>query len=300
MKMNTLVAYHGNQSEKDAILAQLAEHRAHDQIVKGQYWEDGKGCAVGCTIHGSGHKKYEPIFGIPQALAHIEDAIFEGLPNDRAMDWPIRFMAAIKPGSDLSLVQWKFLHWLLTDENVNPGINHPTVKDAIKLTADLMKILSDGGVVSESAAESAAWSAEGSAAWISAESARSAGWSAAESTRSAAEREVWSAAWSARSAAWSAAESAVWSAAWSAAESAVWSARSTARSAAGSAAGSARSAAESAGSATWSAAVSAAWSAAEGATWSAVWSARSAVWSAAESAAFVLMSDKLIDFLEAA
>jgi hypothetical protein len=265
MKMNTLVAYHGNQSEKDAILAQLAEHRAHDQIVKGQYWEDGKGCAVGCTIHGSGHKKYEPIFGIPQALAHIEDAIFEGLPNEIAMDWPIRFMAAIKPGSDLSLVQWKFLHWLLTDENVNPGINHPTVKDAIKLTADLMKILSDGGVVSESA--------EGSAA---------------ESTRSAAEREVWSAAWSARSAAWSAAESAVWSAAWSAAESAVWSARSTARSAAGSAAGSARSAAESAGSATWSAAVSAAWSAA------------SAAWSAAVSAAFVLMSDKLIDFLEAA
>jgi hypothetical protein len=236
MKMNTLVAYHGNQSEKDAILAQLAEHRAHDQIVKGQYWEDGKGCAVGCTIHGSGHKKYEPIFGIPQALAHIEDAIFEGLPNDRAMDWPIRFMAAIKPGSDLSLVQWKFLHWLLTDENVNPGINHPTVKDAIKLTADLMKILSDGGVVSESAAESAAWSAEGSAAWISAESARSAVWSAAES----------------------------------AARSAAMSARS------------------------------AAWSAAEGATWSAVWSARSAVWSAAESAAFVLMSDKLIDFLEAA
>jgi hypothetical protein len=236
MKMNTLVAYHGNQSEKDAILAQLAKHRAHDQIVKGQYWEDGKGCAVGCTIHGSGHKKYEPIFGIPQALAHIEDAIFEGLPNDRAMDWPIRFMAAIKPGSDLSLVQWKFLHWLLTDENVNPGINHPTVKDAIKLTADLMKILSDGGVVSESAAESAAWSAEGSAAWISAESARSAVWSAAES----------------------------------AARSAAMSARS------------------------------AAWSAAEGATWSAVWSARSAVWSAAESAAFVLMSDKLIDFLEAA
>jgi hypothetical protein len=246
MKMNTLVAYHGNQSEKDAILAQLAEHRAHDQIVKGQYWEDGKGCAVGCTIHGSGHKKYEPIFGIPQALAHIEDAIFEGLPNDRAMDWPIRFMAAIKPGSDLSLVQWKFLHWLLTDENVNPGINHPTVKDAIKLTADLMKILSDGGVVSESA--------EGSAA----ESARSAAWSAAESA-------AWSAAGSARGAAWSA----VWCA-WSAARSAARSAAGSARGAAGSA----RSAAESA--------------------------ARSAVWSAAESAAFVLMSDKLIDFLEAA
>src|SRR6201986_1912331 len=120
----TLIAYHGNPKEKSAILAQLRRHAEADEIVKGQYWEDGKGCAVGCTIHGSDHALYEPKFGIPQMLARLEDTIFEGLPNSDAQQWPIAFMKAIKPGADLSLVGWKFLHWLLTDETVNPDINH--------------------------------------------------------------------------------------------------------------------------------------------------------------------------------
>jgi hypothetical protein len=185
--MTTMLAYHGNEAEKVSILAQLRAHHDADEIIKGHYWEGGKGCAVGCTIHSGNHAEYETRFGIPQALARLEDTIFENLPNGTAKEWPLRFMGAIKPGADLSRVSWQFLHWLLTDEAVNPGINHPLVRDAIKQCADVLIPLTKGQKTDESA-ESAARSAERSAA--------SAAWSAARSAESAASAAA-SAAWSA-------------------------------------------------------------------------------------------------------
>ena len=35
-----MIAYHNDQTIKDAILAQLAAHRKDDEIIKGMYWED--------------------------------------------------------------------------------------------------------------------------------------------------------------------------------------------------------------------------------------------------------------------
>jgi hypothetical protein len=195
-------AYHNDPSIKAAILAQLAHHRAADEIVKGRYWENGKGCAIGCTLHSSDHAEYEIRFGIPQMLAQLEDCIFEGLPNDEAKQWPERFMSAIKPGVDLSIVGWKFLHWILTDKTINPGIDHPLVKDAIERCASIMLSLSRVDKIDKaSAAASAARSA-----WSAARSAESAARSAARSAESAA--------WSAESAAWSAERSAERSAAY--------------------------------------------------------------------------------------
>ena len=184
---------------KPAILAQLHTHAVEDAIIKGKYWKDGKGCAVGCTIHSNNHAEYEPRFGIPQMLAQLEDCIFEGLPNDKAKEWPIRFMSSICPGSDLSCVGWKFLYWLLTDEKINPGINHPMVRDAVRQCADVLLSLTKGESAAESAAN-AAWSAARSAAGA-AESAAG----AAESAAAGAANAAWSAAGAAKSAAWSAA-----------------------------------------------------------------------------------------------
>jgi hypothetical protein len=167
--MTKLVAYHNSQAEKDAILAQLAHHREADELIKGQYWQDGKGCAVGCTVHSSNHMAYEEQFGIPVMLAMLEDCIFEGLPNGDAKAWPERFMSAITPGVDLSRVGWQFVHWLLTDETVNPGINHPLVKETVKQCTNVLTPLTKGMTVDLSAAESAesaAWSAAVSAAFI--------------------------------------------------------------------------------------------------------------------------------------
>jgi hypothetical protein len=286
-----MLAYHSNPTIKADILAQLERHRRADALVQGYgYWEDGKGCAVGCTLHSGNHMEYESRFGIPVMIARLEDCIFEGLPAEQARQWPERLMSAIEPGSDLSRVGWKFLHWLFTDEGVNPGITHPVVSGAIKQCADVLVPLTKGERVDESAAWSASWSAAASAAWSAAASAAErAAWSAAAS---AAERAAWSAAWSAASAA----ERAAWSAAASAAERAAWSAAWSAASAAESAARGAESAAASAASAAESAAWSAA-SAAERAARGAESAAESAARSAARSAAYIQMSDKLIELI---
>jgi len=207
-------AYHSDPGIKAAVLAQIRAHREADQLVKRTYWENGEGCAIGCAIHSKNHSEYETRFGIPVAVAYFEDTFFENLPNELAMELPERFMGAITPGSDLSLVQWKLLHWLLTDENVNPGIRHPLVSEAVVEVAKLMAVLAEGGTVSKSAARSSAGSARsaGSAAWSAMSAACSAGsaaWSAesamnarsAESVRNAAGSAAGSAG-SARNAAW--------------------------------------------------------------------------------------------------
>ena len=212
----TMRAWHNDPALKQATVAEMAAHREADNLVKGVYWEGGKGCAVGCLIHSGNHAEYEPRFGIPQALARLEDAIFESLPNADAMLWPERFLKAAQPGADLSLVQWQFLEFVVEDALSQKGAE--SVREACQPALAVVRAKARGEAVS---ARSAAWSA------ASAESAASAA-SAARSATSAA----WSAA-SAASAAWSAA-SAARSAAWSAAsaESAASAARSAARSAA--------------------------------------------------------------------
>ena len=216
-----MLAFTNTTVTKAELLAQLQLHHDADEIVKGHYWEEGKGCAVGCAIHSGNHAEYEPRFGIPEALAQLEDAIFEGLPNGEAKKFPLQFVEAIRPGADLSKVQYHFCAWILADpeHGVIRFAGNPEwgVAAAVQTVADLCARMATDDVPAEaewSAAESAAESARRAA-----ESARRAAESGAESARSAAE----SASWSARSAARSAAESASWSAR-SAAESASYQA----------------------------------------------------------------------------
>ena len=116
---NIMLSYHSDPSIKSRYLARVAGHADADEIVKGRYWENGKGCAVGCTIHGEAHESFERELGIPQMLAWLEDVIFEGLPNRLAKTWPERFLSSITPGRDLSPVGWQFLHWLLTESGLS-------------------------------------------------------------------------------------------------------------------------------------------------------------------------------------
>ena len=174
----TLLSYHNDPAVKAAILAQLAAHREADALVQGYgYWRDGKGCAVGCTVYSEDHVEYETLFGIPQMVARLEDCIFEGLPVEDARKWPERLMKAVPIGADLSRVGWKFLHWILTDETVNPGIGDAIVSKAVSDVAGLVFDLSEGRPAAESAARSAASaarSAERSAASAARNAARSA------------------------------------------------------------------------------------------------------------------------------
>lgn len=113
--MNKLKAFHGEVAIKEKYIGRVQAHAAADEIIKGSYWENGKGCAVGCTIEGSDHSRYESELGIPKELAYLEDVIFEELPNKEAMKFPLRFLNAVKVGSNLSLVVAKFVVWQFED-----------------------------------------------------------------------------------------------------------------------------------------------------------------------------------------
>ena len=108
-------AFHGDPNIKQKYMDRVMAHKAADEIIKGKYWENGKGCAVGCTIHSGNHSDYELELGIPRILARLEDRIFDNLPNELAVSWPVRFLESIQVGSDLSLVWNRFAHWLLVD-----------------------------------------------------------------------------------------------------------------------------------------------------------------------------------------
>jgi hypothetical protein len=111
-----LIAFHGDDKIKDKYMKRLEAHKAADEIIKGTYWQNGKGCAVGCTVHSDNHAAYETELGIPRILARLEDGIFENLQNGRAKDWPIQFLSAIPIGADLSNVWPQFAIWMLIDE----------------------------------------------------------------------------------------------------------------------------------------------------------------------------------------
>jgi len=145
MTNTKLVAYHNNPKIKEKYLARVRAHVKADQLVHGQYWEDGKGCAVGCTIHSGYHQAYEIELGIPRILAHLEDRIFESLPNGQAQQWPEQFLQAIPVGADLSSVWPRFAIWMLTDADFGAiqFANKQEEKVAIQNVADAYRQLLD-------------------------------------------------------------------------------------------------------------------------------------------------------------
>ena len=116
MKEKKLIAFHGDSKIKEKYIKRVKAHAKADAIVKGIYWEDGKGCAVGCTIEGSNHSKYEKELGIPEILAHLEDGLFEEMANEDAKKFPLKFLQAIPVGTDLSMVFTKFVIWEWEDK----------------------------------------------------------------------------------------------------------------------------------------------------------------------------------------
>ena len=67
--MPTLLSFHSDPSVKKKYLSRVEAHAKADEIIHGTYWENGKGCAVGCTIHSGRHQDYETELGIPRRLA---------------------------------------------------------------------------------------------------------------------------------------------------------------------------------------------------------------------------------------
>jgi hypothetical protein len=263
-----MLAFHNDPKVKRKYLDRVRRHARADQIIKGRYWEEGRGCAVGCTIHSYDHSAYERELGIPQSIARLEDTIFENLPLEDAKLWPEKFLKVIHPGADLKLVTARFMLWLFADEKHGvirfvPAKTFPKQRAALEIVVHLYRRKLAGDDPSErewSDAARAAWAAEAAAAAAAAWAAAAAAWAAAEA---------------AAKAAWAAAAEAAAKAAWAAA-----AAEAAARAAAEAAEAAARAAAEAA-----EAAAKAAWAAAARAV------ARAAFWRAAAEQLLVFLSE---------
>ena len=125
-----MLAYHNSETLKEKTLAEVLAHQKADEIVQGRYWEDGKGCAVGCLTHdpSGGHAKYPKLWGIPEPLAYLEDTLFESLSVEDSKGWPARFLSAIPVGADLARCWDKWQAWCLRDLMAIAGENAHVVE----------------------------------------------------------------------------------------------------------------------------------------------------------------------------
>ena len=167
-----LISFHGDPKIKAKYVDRVRAHQASDELIQGYgYWKDGKGCAVGCTLHRSTlhrggnpgdhpHTGYETELGIPIAIAHLEDHIFEALPMLEARGFPLQFLQSIPVGADLSGVIPRFLHWLMVgpEDGIINFTAHQGVKDVIQLAGDLWKRVVDGDMVTQEEWKAAVWS----------------------------------------------------------------------------------------------------------------------------------------------
>jgi len=110
-----MLTFFNDPQLKAALLARLEGHRLADEIVQHDYWQNSKGCLIGCAIHGNNALKFEHEFGLSVYVARLGEYFFETFPLDKAKTLPVEIIEAIPVGVDSSLVWPHFWHWQVTD-----------------------------------------------------------------------------------------------------------------------------------------------------------------------------------------
>jgi hypothetical protein len=147
-----MLTFHNDQKIKDKYIARLKAHYEADEIIQGKYWENGKGDAIGCTVHSSDWHKYEKELGINNIYAQLENRIFMYMEGQDGKKFPVQFLESIPVGiaDDVMYknVFCKFMYWLLThkDYGLIKCAYGEERKEFIYLSK-LLKIVIDGGDV---------------------------------------------------------------------------------------------------------------------------------------------------------
>jgi len=115
MKEKKLISFYGDPELKKKYVERAIAHRKADEIVQGQYWEDGKGCCIGCLAHVNtgAHAYLEGKTGVRRNIYRLADRIFEELTKKECKRFPEQLIKALPVRSDLSLVLPKFFIKLL-------------------------------------------------------------------------------------------------------------------------------------------------------------------------------------------
>ena len=172
-----MIAYHGKQEVKDIYVNRMQAHMDADELIRGTGFENGKGCAVGCTLNNYSHTQFESELGVPEEIARLLDSLHEGTSSEVWPTLSLRFLDAIKPGADLTKLPNHINLFILNRNKVRmadlkdlDGEVRRVVIAAIDKCIEL-HTSELAGVIVESAARSAAWSAAESAARSAARSA---------------------------------------------------------------------------------------------------------------------------------
>jgi len=175
-----MLSFHNDIKVKEKYVNRVKAHAKADNLIQGVGWENGKGCAIGCTLESFDHSAYPTELGLPEWSAKLEDRLFEGMENKYAMKFPLDFLEAIPVGVDLEPVKWKFCSYLCS-ENLSIVENCDIDKDLKSQVSDSIKTIKS---LHDNAAKTGVW--YGSAAYSCSAAARSAARSAA-AVRSAAD-----------------------------------------------------------------------------------------------------------------
>jgi len=97
-----LQAFLNSDKVKTKYIQRLEDHYKQDEIIKGTYWQYGRGCAIGCTVHSDSPSRYENELGIPEWLALLEETLFEGMSNDKAKEFPLKFLDSITGNTSIT------------------------------------------------------------------------------------------------------------------------------------------------------------------------------------------------------
>jgi hypothetical protein len=175
-----MLSYLNDPAIKAKYLRRARAHYKADEIVQGRYWQNGKGCNIGCVTHcnDGAHAAWAKEIG-PEWLARLGDTLFEGLPLDRAKEFVVEFHRAIPVGVDLEPVRWKFALVLLRENRERvlslKEINDELRKQVVAAIDGVIRVNESAIVTgkwdesSRSAARSAArsaWSAAGTLAGV--------------------------------------------------------------------------------------------------------------------------------------
>lgn len=104
-----MLSYHNDPAVKAKYAARFQQHREADAVIQGQGYDEGRGCFVGCTLQDYDHSRFPTELGWPQWLAHLADAIFEGLPKTEAPQFGTDLLDAVPVGVDLDEARPLFL-----------------------------------------------------------------------------------------------------------------------------------------------------------------------------------------------
>lgn len=166
-----MLSYHNNPAIKEKFQLRFAAHRVADEVIQGQGFENGRGCFVGCTLDDYNHDRFPMELGWPIWLAHLSDAIFEGIPESVAPQFGTDLLASVPVGVDLEPVKYiiaidrhkrQLAH---LDGNSEPYAQQcrDALEGVIKYCQDQLgdkfKNNESAARSARSAAESAAWSA---------------------------------------------------------------------------------------------------------------------------------------------